>query len=204
MNVSVRPVVETRFAATEQRVASVRQWLRAQLNNWQQPAIIDDVMLAATEVITNAVRHGSKGPTDSITVAIELSGNDLRVNVADSSTKLPTLRDVSPLEDGGRGLHLLGALSKSWGVDVERDGAGKTVWFTITLARQHQSSRPSAESSRPEGSHNLCHRPEQDRKPLRNCIVLGDDSGAVPPDEVGTTPRQPFNPGLVRFAGRVA
>lgn len=88
-------------------------------------------MLAATEVITNAVRHGSKGPAGIVTVAIELCGNDLRVNVTDSSTMLPMLRDVSPLEEGGRGLRLLGALTESWGVHVEREGAGKTVWFTL-------------------------------------------------------------------------
>lgn len=145
MNVSARPVVEARFAANEQRVAGVRRLLRAQLNYWQQPTIIDDATLATTEVFTNAVRHGSKGPKDIVTVAFELCGGDLRVSVTDSSSALPTLRDVSLLEDGGRGLHLLGALTKSWGADLEQDGVGKTVWFTIALARQQERNCPSAE-----------------------------------------------------------
>ncbi|MFM9760775.1 ATP-binding protein [Streptomyces scabiei] len=147
MNVSVRPVVEARFAANEQRVAGVRRLLREQLNEWKQPTIIDDAMLATTEVFTNAVRHGSKGPKDIVTVAFELSGGDLRVRVTDSSAALPTLRDVSLLEVGGRGLHLLDALTKSWGADLEQDGVGKTVWFTIALACQHEASCPSARSS---------------------------------------------------------
>lgn len=203
MNVSV-PVVETRFAATEQHVASVRRWLRTQLNDWQQPTIIEDVMLAATEVITNAVRHGSKGPADIVTVAIELCGNDLRVNVTDSSTMLPMLRDVSPLEEGGRGLRLLGALTESWGVHVEREGAGKTVWFTIALARQHEPIHTFVESSRPEAGGNLCHHPERDKEWLRDYLVLCEDSGDMGPGEGSATPRQRFIPALVACVGRSA
>jgi anti-sigma regulatory factor (Ser/Thr protein kinase) len=204
MNVSVRPVVEARFAANEQRVAGVRRLLRAQLNYWQQPTIIDDATLATTEVFTNAVRHGSEGPEDIVTVAFELCGSDLRVSVTDSSSVLPTLRDVSLLEDGGRGLHLLGALTKSWGVDLEQDGSGKTVWFTIALACRHQPSCPSAESSNREAARPLSHHPEQGWSLLCNGVVLFEDTGGLPPDEQSIAPRQPSNHAVAALVGRAA
>lgn len=186
MNVSLRsfhPVVEARFAANEQRVAGVRRLLRAQLNYWQQPTIIDDATLATTEVFTNAVRHGSKRPEDIVSVVFELSGSDLRVSVTDSSTVLPTLRDVSLLEDGGRGLHLLDALTKRWGADLEQDGIRKTVWFTIALACQHEPSCPPAESS--------------DRTAAR-------DSGEPLPDGQSIAPRQRSSHTVAALAGRAA
>ncbi|MFM9538669.1 DUF5999 family protein [Streptomyces turgidiscabies] len=204
MNVSVRPLVEARFAANEQRVAGVRRLLRAQLNYWQQPTIIDDATLATTEVFTNAVRHGSRGPEDIVTVAFELSGNDLMVSVTDSSTVLPMLRDVSLMEDGGRGLYLLEALTKRWGVDLERDGSGKTVWFTIALTCQHEPSCLSAESSNRENSSFLSHRPEQGWSPLCNGVVLFESAGDLLSDGQVVASRKRSSRTMAGPAGRVA
>ncbi|MCX4772781.1 ATP-binding protein [Streptomyces sp. NBC_01285] len=38
------------------------------------------------------------------------------------------------LDEGGRGLVLVAAVADKWGVEVRRDGGGKTVWFECLAA----------------------------------------------------------------------
>lgn len=85
---------------------------------------IDDVLLCASEVVTNAVVHA--GTLSHITVDCE---DDLvRVEVVDGSPhSLPEARDPAPSSPSGRGMRLVAALADRWGVEVER--SRKSVWF---------------------------------------------------------------------------
>ncbi|MFJ2580635.1 ATP-binding protein [Kitasatospora aureofaciens] len=83
-----------------------------------------DVELCAAELITNAVAHTGKPSR----VTVQWTGMRLRVEVADSSPRLPD-RITDEMSTGGRGLLLVEALSHSWGwYPVE---AGKVVWFEV-------------------------------------------------------------------------
>ena len=111
--------------------AAARRVIRAQAADWPED-LLDAVLLLATEVVTNAVRYG-KG---DITLLVADTGADgareVRVEVTDANPELPAPPPVNggfPGAENGRGLHLLDALTASWGATPRSDG--KTVWFTV-------------------------------------------------------------------------
>jgi anti-sigma regulatory factor (Ser/Thr protein kinase) len=86
---------------------------------------LDTVLLLTSELVTNAVRHGS-GP---VTLHLSDGLHGLQVEVDDDGPGQPVLLDDDLMTPGGRGLHLVDALSSRWGVD--RHALGKTVWFRL-------------------------------------------------------------------------
>ena len=91
------------------------------------------VALVVTELVNNAVLHARSRPR----LAVTIDGGSLVVGVFDDSPGSPVL---TPLSDApttsGRGLALVDALADRWGVRVEPDGSGKTVWAVISLLNQ--------------------------------------------------------------------
>ena len=86
-----------------------------------------------------ATRVEVKVERDGVHFALRVTTSEerLRVEVSDSSQDPPRLVPIHGLEDHGRGLHLVDALSASWGVDW-RD-QGKAVWFELALGRTDAS-----------------------------------------------------------------
>ncbi len=80
--------------------------------------------LLVSELTTNALRHAA-GPFE-VRVRAEPR---VRVEVRDSSTRLPTVRDLDATEESGRGLHIVGELARAWGTEERADG--KVVWFEL-------------------------------------------------------------------------
>lgn len=85
-------------------------------------AQLDDVLLATSELVTNAFEHGE------CPQRMELSyfEGQLTLRVHDSGSRLPELRAPSPAEARSRGLVLVQALSEEWG--FESCPGGKFVW----------------------------------------------------------------------------
>jgi anti-sigma regulatory factor (Ser/Thr protein kinase) len=84
----------------------------------------DEIVLAVSELVSNALLHGSGTPT------IRLVGgpNRARIEVADDNPRLPEQRDdFGP--QGGWGLTMIGRMA-AWG--SFRRGAGKVVWCEAT------------------------------------------------------------------------
>lgn len=114
--------------ALPQTVRGAREFATEVLADLAPEDAVDDVTLALSEIVTNAVLHA--GTTIKISVAV---GHDLvRVEVADGSPRVPSARDYASTAGTGRGLRLVAALSARWGVDV-RSG-GKSVWFEVSLS----------------------------------------------------------------------
>ena len=86
-------------------------------------AVIDDLVLATSEVVTNALVHAAT----AIQLRVRVSDTGLRVEVADGSPHLPVRRDHSRGAGTGRGLHLVGEVTDDWGACPEP--TGKFVWF---------------------------------------------------------------------------
>ena len=86
----------------------------------------DVVALLVSELATNALVHGS----GEVRVRVLPGDRTLRVEISDGDPSLPSLRAASPLDEGGRGVALVDALSTRWGADPDR-GGGKTVWFEL-------------------------------------------------------------------------
>jgi len=131
------------LAAAAGARAVVEDCIRA----WRVPVDADAAVLLTSELVTNAVTHGSPSAAGTfvlLTVAWDAAG--LRVDVHDGSGELPVLDksvldksvlDESVLEgasaeaETGRGLLLVTALSAEWG--FYRTPAGKAVYFTLEL-----------------------------------------------------------------------
>lgn len=114
---------------------------RGTLVRFADTARFDDVQLAVSELVTNAVRH-----TDSrvIELTVQLVDERIRVTVSDSSTEIPlipsqgpsTLRPIPAAVTAAmtaslacRGLLLVAALTDDWGTEAADNG--KAVWFEI-------------------------------------------------------------------------
>jgi anti-sigma regulatory factor (Ser/Thr protein kinase) len=95
---------------------------------------VDDAVLIVSELATNAVRHSLSGSAGGWFLVIVGFGHDLvRLEVVDQGgPHVPHLCDVTNQEEGGRGLLLIAACAKDWGVKEWPDG--RTVW--AELARE--------------------------------------------------------------------
>ncbi|KOV85802.1 hypothetical protein ADL01_07920 [Streptomyces sp. NRRL WC-3618] len=94
---------------------------------WGHPELAGDTALVVSELMTNALLHGSiRGRL--IRVRLTATSAALRVEVSDPrGERVPCPREVTGDDQFGRGLLLVGALAEQWGVGP-REGVGKTVW----------------------------------------------------------------------------
>ncbi|TGZ18018.1 hypothetical protein DV517_29910 [Streptomyces sp. S816] len=99
---------------------------------WGYAALADDVALVVSELMTNALLHGSlRGRL--IRLRLLTTAATLRVEVSDPrGERRPNLRAVPGDQQFGRGLLLVQALADDWGV-APRVGVGKTVWAQWSL-----------------------------------------------------------------------
>lgn len=109
---------------------SARHMVRAAVKTWGAHARVNEIELAADEMITNALIHTDGGAIVTVRV---LSGSRrrLRVEVEDRSSALPRRREAGSAGVSGRGLMLVDRLSDTWGVDSR--GSGKCVWCEFAL-----------------------------------------------------------------------
>ncbi|MFE2709583.1 ATP-binding protein [Streptomyces mirabilis] len=128
-------LVRTTVPAQPSCAAGVRDMVAEHLTPLRLPSeCLDNAVLATDELFANAVRHGSPGPRDTITVTLEHLGHELRVTVADRSSALPRPRDTGGAEESGRGLAIVAAVTDDWGIAPADPGTtGKKVWFTLAL-----------------------------------------------------------------------
>jgi anti-sigma regulatory factor (Ser/Thr protein kinase) len=89
---------------------------------------VDDVLLAASEVTTNAVVHG-EGP---MAVRVWPNADVVRFEVTDNGRAVPCANlDPTQEAENGRGLLIVDVLTSRWGVAPADPGPGKTLWFEI-------------------------------------------------------------------------
>jgi len=135
-------------------VAEARTQVRAIVRAWQVPVDAYVVALLTSELVTNAVTHGTPTPGTFVLLTIACDPSGLRVDVHDGSGDLPVLdtglTDEAPAEsETGRGLLLVTSLSAEWG--FYRTPAGKAVYFTLELQRDIPETAIDAGERRPDG-----------------------------------------------------
>lgn len=123
------------FTRSAKSPGRARRLLLAQLAEWEvDEAAAGIAELLVSELVTNSVRHATRPTGRLLAVGAELApGRLLRVEVADASDVPPVRREPQAgVDEGGRGLLLVNALSTHWGTYPRRH-IGKVVWFTLDL-----------------------------------------------------------------------
>ncbi|WP_432560864.1 ATP-binding protein [Kineococcus sp. SYSU DK003] len=111
-------------------VGTTRRWAVDQCREHLTDTARDLLELLASELVANAVVHGT-GP---LRVQVECAPEHVCVAVFDGSSEPPTVRSVGPEATGGRGVALIARLSSAWGYRMCADGAGKVTWFQLGTA----------------------------------------------------------------------
>jgi anti-sigma regulatory factor (Ser/Thr protein kinase) len=99
--------------------------------------VIGDVMLVASELVTNAVLHSGCDPDDVVSVQVRLTPEAILCSVSDphrtAEVATPAPEDGLP---GGFGLRVIEQVAARWGTECERDGRYR-VWAEV--AREPQA-----------------------------------------------------------------
>jgi len=138
-------VYRAELAMGEHSARHLRRILRLYLTGWGLLDVADAAELALTELIANVVRHVPGRRCRTLIFLLPAGG--VRVEVADACPRLPRPVVGDMLDEGGRGLLLVGAVTDGWGVEERRDGRGKTVWFECLGRRAAQRAAASSAST---------------------------------------------------------
>jgi anti-sigma regulatory factor (Ser/Thr protein kinase) len=109
--------------------AAARRLLAGWLGNSSR---LEDALLAASELVTNAVRYSNGANDEKIELIFEETPGGFRVEVKQLTIKTvkATGRFPEPDKIKGRGLAVVQAVSDRWGVRYD-DALSTTVWFEI-------------------------------------------------------------------------
>lgn len=87
---------------------------------------VEVVTLLVSEVVSNAVLHGSAPRS----IVVDVSHDVIHVEVHDHEPGDPVVRPVDITRIGGNGMRIVDGLSSAWGVRHVPDD-GKQVWFDV-------------------------------------------------------------------------
>lgn len=141
------------LAAVPAAVSVSRAFVRQVLQHWKLDDQAADVALMTSELVSNAVKatgFADRQPkswevTARHVIALQLRVLDgsLFIEVWDRSPLVPVKQEVTADAEGGRGLHLVEALAKDWGI-YRPPAGGKIVWARVLLTL---SPRPDLDGS---------------------------------------------------------
>ncbi len=97
------------------------------LRDWRiEGDAADNTRVVLSEMVTNALSHS----LEVFRLALHVHPEQIVVEVWDGADGLPRVGLPEGLAVNGRGMFLVDALSKEWGVRPEAEG-GKTVWAKV-------------------------------------------------------------------------
>lgn len=116
------------IAPDPRAVGEARHFLAASLTVSGQSTLVDDAVLVASELVTNALRH-ARSPIEMHVLmpdTFHSHQEGIRIEVCDSSTQRPVELSPTPESPGGRGLQLVSRIADRWGHELSSNG--KVVW----------------------------------------------------------------------------
>jgi anti-sigma regulatory factor (Ser/Thr protein kinase) len=116
------------FPRRSDQIPRARALVRSTLRSWGVDAALDDLLLVASELFTNAVLHGD----GTVELSVERRDDAVRVEVVDGGhpqAQVP-LAPVEPSLFSGRGLAIVDRVAREWGSATAPHG-GTRVWAEI-------------------------------------------------------------------------
>jgi len=115
-----------RFEPKPRNVRAAREFVADELRDQGFHGDSDVVLLLASELVTNAVRHAAT----PFEIEVDVDDGQVRVAVTDLDVEHgPEMQRPAPDDTNGRGLLLVDQLAAVWGSN--RVGGHKSVWFTL-------------------------------------------------------------------------
>jgi GAF domain-containing protein len=114
------------LGAEPDAVQHARRWAADSLEGTPYAELVPDAELVVSELVTNALLHGSS----PVTVRVEVNGV-VRIEVSDASRVAPVRGFARTDAMTGRGLSLVAALARDWGVTPT--ASGKVVWCELVV-----------------------------------------------------------------------
>jgi anti-sigma regulatory factor (Ser/Thr protein kinase) len=173
------------FDAAPEAVRHARHWTAGLLAQSGSCDLVDAAVLLVSELVTNAI-HASCTAADAggfpdpgrIGLAIVRTGETVRIEVSDSACRsFPASARQAGDGEGGRGMQVIAALSKRWGLDA---AAGrKVIWCELPAdgqtpsalvpdaARSGDTRQPVADDFSLAGGEDPAELPRPARRPSR-------------------------------------
>ena len=121
-------------------VPRARRHARHLLWEWGLSEAAADAELLVSELVTNAVKATADQQQAGIRLQLSSDNTCVRVEVWDADPRPPVLKDGTPdLQEGGRGLFLVAALSTRWDWYRTREPPGKVVWCELEARSAQQA-----------------------------------------------------------------
>jgi two-component sensor histidine kinase len=101
------------------------------------PTVIGDATLVVSELVGNSIRYATPLRGGVLEVSWSVDPGCLRLRVSDGGGRsVPARHDAGPEDVRGRGLAIVAALARDWGVEVGQDGKGpmSTVWVDLPVS----------------------------------------------------------------------
>lgn len=114
------------FPAEIDAPRAARHFVAGALRQWGYGGrLLDDAAIVLSELATNAVVHACS----PFSVVARRNRCGIRLAVSDASVVAPVASSAAPDAPSGRGLQVVAALSRAWG--VETTDTGKIVWAEL-------------------------------------------------------------------------
>lgn len=148
---TARRTATLRLPGTGTGCAQAREFTERTLTQWELDHCRDDALTVISELAANALLHakpcgGAEEADSQVWMKLTLRPAHLVCAVTDRSDLLPRYPETAdPLQESGRGLLIVEALSQHWGY-TRYTPIGKTVWAVLaTGPRTGHEGRPTAE-----------------------------------------------------------
>jgi serine/threonine-protein kinase RsbW len=111
--------------------ATARELIARAFADVTREETLRDLLLLATELVTNAVRHAKVDEDGTIDLSAVARDGVVRVSVTDPGcADRPRMQELSVDEPGGMGLFLVDQISARWAVEGGDTGPMR-VWFEL-------------------------------------------------------------------------
>jgi hypothetical protein len=113
---------------------AARNVTKITLTEWSLGRLYEDAAVIVSELATNAIRHAlGRDHGEFLRLILVRYRNHFVCMVTDPTDTPPLMRNPDHIAEGGRGLHIIDAISRAWGWTPLPSG-GKAVWAALPIS----------------------------------------------------------------------